>query len=181
MSHFVFSVCPILWHHHFAHQGPAPVGEPWVRLSMRSSRISPPGLWDFVPGFCVARAAASSSSSVLAAPKDGLLTALPSRGAADRWGLACCRTGARPHLHRQRRVVGLCSWCAPPHAFPISLPSTEEWPILRWDRPHPEGAAGTAGRSSLSRALPTVVMNDSACPPSQQQPGTDVSPPAPER
>lgn len=158
----------------FPQQGPAPVGQPWVSSSMRSSRISPPGCWDFVPGFCVATA--SSSSSVLAALTDGFLPALPSCRAV---GICPLPAGACPLLHRQRWLDGVCVCVRGvlqhiPSPFPTQV--IKELPVL-------QAAAALLllseaallseccrhswpGAASPDSSLP-VVINNSAFPPSQ--------------
>lgn len=74
-----------------------------------------------MPGFCVATAAASSLSSVLTAPNDGLLTAL----------LSCCRSlgicllparGLSSPAQAEVSGCWWCLWCAPARPFPISHP-----------------------------------------------------------
>lgn len=131
----------------FAHQGPAPVGEPWGSSSTRSSSICPPGCWDFVPGLCVATAAASSPSSVLAALHDGLLTALPSRRAAARRGLVFTCTG------RGEWMVCVCGVLHRIHSpFPTRV--IEESPILQ---------AGLAPADPSSTAAAPVSGSAAAC------------------
>lgn len=102
---------------------------------------------DFVPGLCVATAAASSSSSVLAALHDGLLTALPSRRAAARRGLVFTCTGRGEWMVCVRGVL---------HRIHSPFPTRviEELPILQ---------AGPAPADPSSAAAAPVSGSAAVC------------------